>query len=490
MDVRNIFLKPAENVGYAPDVDSSIVELLRKHGLTGLPVKNGLDEQALLQCIEQNRLDLVIARTGLEFYPSSMWKLIMAANACKEGTFSAKVARELGFPVLRTGVNADATALHATAIIKSIMEGSFFASHSMKFTEPENQWCKDSIQDWRVHPRYWTIVVVGYGDVGQRVAEHFSDLSRTKLYRGLQVAVVNPMRGTARDAELQQLAREQGVHLYTSLEEAVEKTPRGVFTFHVRSSDSTGVSNTGIVTRELLERIGPRGGVVNMSRREILGLTDEELADFLLNGKLGAYATDVHGKKLEGPGKFRPDSSLLKNTRYIPTPHSAGSRQEVAPLAAEDIVKSVVDCLHYGEIPRDSALAYPHLGLPAIQGLQTFCNQNEAQLNKNVLGLELFLKPGDGVLEAVQAHLGADMRFVAQMPFEIPGKPGSNWESVPSVWALKLSGEQADMETVIAAVHQKLTQLPDNLVARARFLTMENPQLIAALKQVAARLVT
>ncbi len=92
-------------------------------------------------------------------------------------------------------------------------------------------------------------------------------------------------------------------------------------------------SNRGLISREIIEAVGPAGLIVNVARGSLI---DElELAAALKDGRLWRAALDVFETE-PTPGERWAD---LPNV--VLTPHTAGSSTEAVPLMVAQAIDNV-----------------------------------------------------------------------------------------------------------------------------------------------------
>jgi lactate dehydrogenase-like 2-hydroxyacid dehydrogenase len=89
-------------------------------------------------------------------------------------------------------------------------------------------------------------------------------------------------------------------------------------------------SNRGLISREVIEAVGPQGLIVNVSRGSVMD--EDALVAALKNGRLGRAALDVFAQEPTPPERWAD----LPNT--VLTPHAAGSTTEsIPPMVAQAI---------------------------------------------------------------------------------------------------------------------------------------------------------
>jgi lactate dehydrogenase-like 2-hydroxyacid dehydrogenase len=93
-------------------------------------------------------------------------------------------------------------------------------------------------------------------------------------------------------------------------------------------------ANPPIVTREIIEALGPRGTLVNIARGWIVD--EPALVDALVGGRLGAAGLDVFHDEPVVP------EALLRLENVVLTPHVASSTEETMRAMGETVVANLV----------------------------------------------------------------------------------------------------------------------------------------------------
>jgi lactate dehydrogenase-like 2-hydroxyacid dehydrogenase len=162
--------------------------------------------------------------------------------------------------------------------------------------------------------------IVGLGNIGVAVAR------RAEAMR-LQVAWWGPRDKPApwpRAQSLLALARDSDILVVASRAEA---------------------SNRGLISREIIEAVGPKGLIVNVARGSLID--EAELAAALKDGRLWRAALDVF------QSEPTPADRWAEVPNAVLTPHTAGSSTEAVPLMVAQAIDNVQRFL------RGEALASP-----------------------------------------------------------------------------------------------------------------------------------
>jgi hydroxypyruvate reductase len=153
--------------------------------------------------------------------------------------------------------------------------------------------------------------LIGLGRIGLELAR------RLEAFR-CQIAYVDPL---PRDVP------------YRRVENAVELARDSDILFLAAAGQPRG-AGPPIVTREILEALGPRGIFVNIARG---WLVDEPaLVELLATGRLGAAGLDVFDDEPRVP------QGLLALDNVVLTPHIASNTEETAAAMGETVVANLV----------------------------------------------------------------------------------------------------------------------------------------------------
>jgi lactate dehydrogenase-like 2-hydroxyacid dehydrogenase len=143
------------------------------------------------------------------------------------------------------------------------------------------------------------IGIVGLGDIGAALARRCAPF-------GLEVAWWGPREKPdapfARAASLIDLARQSDILVVAS-----------------RATEET----RGLISREVIEALGPEGLLVNVSRGQVVD--EDALIEALKSGRLGMAALDVYTQEPTPPERW----AEVPNT--VLTPHTAGATASAVP---------------------------------------------------------------------------------------------------------------------------------------------------------------
>ncbi len=215
-------------------------------------------------------------------------------------------ARSKGIQVFNTAeASAIAVAEMAFALMLAVPTRLVEAHTSMA----EGKWLKKELKRTELHGK--TLGLVGTGNIGTEVAR------RAQAF-GMRVIGYHPRRSTHPFLEMvNDLGEFLGRCDYVSL--------------HVPLKDDT----RGLIDREAIARMKDGAVLVNTARGAIV--VEEDVAEALRSGKLGAYATDVW---LSDPPD--PSCPLLSAPNVIMAPHIGASTRENM-LRIGDVIVRILD---------------------------------------------------------------------------------------------------------------------------------------------------
>ena len=156
-----------------------------------------------------------------------------------------------------------------------------------------------------------TVGLYGYGQIGDRVAK------RLKLGFGSKVIFYDPFVSSSEYADK-----------VTSLDELF--TNSDVVSLHAPSIPETRNS----VNRELLQKLGPSGVLINSARASLV--VEEDLYTALTHGEIAGAAIDVYWSE-----PIDQSSRWLQLTNVLCTPHIAGASLNVISNHCEAILKGI-----------------------------------------------------------------------------------------------------------------------------------------------------
>jgi D-3-phosphoglycerate dehydrogenase / 2-oxoglutarate reductase len=296
------------------DLSQEAVDLLNAHPDVEFEVAKGLSPDALAERI--------VAYDGLIIRSSArVTKDVIAAGdhlrvigraGAGIDNIDVPAASARGVIVMNTpGANTVATAEHTMALLLALCRNVPQAAASLRTGEWERKRFKG------VELRSKTIGIIGFGRVGQRVAQRCRGF-------GMDVICHDPYLSSER-AELLKVDQ-------VSLDELLERSD--FITLHAALTDDT----RGMIGAEALAQMKPGVRIVNAARG---GLIDERaLIAALEDGRVAGAALDVLTD--EPPDPANP---LLHMDNVVVTPHLAASTDEAQREVGIQIVRQVIDAL-------------------------------------------------------------------------------------------------------------------------------------------------
>lgn len=228
------------------------------------------------------------------------------------GTDSVAVAHmtSRGLPVaIAVGGNDRSVAEHTLGMMLHLARNM----PGMDRTVRENDWTvRPTLGNFDLEDR--TVLVVGYGRIGSRVAE---------------LAQAFGMRVIARDPYVNDFA--PGIEVASTLEGGLAEAD--IVTVHVPKNAET----TGIINRDTLDEMRPGTILINCARG---GICDEAaVAEALHSGHLRSYGCDVFSSEPDTTG-----NPILDAPNTLLSPHYAASTPQGMRRMGMISVQNVLDC--------------------------------------------------------------------------------------------------------------------------------------------------
>ena len=222
-------------------------------------------------------------------------------------------ARELGIAVFNTPeASTEAVAELTVALMLALARRIPYADKSMK----EGRWAKRELVGWELAGK--TLGILGFGRIGQRVAE---------LCSAFRMRILAHRR--TRPPGIEEVLARTGAKL-VSLEELLRSSD--IITIHVPLTPETyhmiGEREIGMMKNGVIIINTARGGVID----------EEALLKALKSGKVAAAALDVFEE--EPPRGVSAELAKLPNV--VATPHIGGQTKEAQRTAAELAAKKLI----------------------------------------------------------------------------------------------------------------------------------------------------
>ena len=297
-------------------LDEMGLEMLKRAGVE-VHYRPGISPEELKAVIGQYDALIVRGRTKLR-------RDVLEAGArrlkaiCRAGVgldnIDLRAAEELGIAVFNTPeASTEAVAELAVALMLSLARAIPRADGALK----EGRWLKRELMGWELAGR--TLGIIGFGRIGQRVAEICSALKmRILAYR------------RTRPPGLEEVLRRTGARM-APLEELIRSSD--IITIHVPLTPQT----RHMIGEREISMMKNGAIIINTSRG---GVIDEEaLLKALKNGKLAAAALDVFEE--EPPKGISLELARLPNV--VATPHIGGQTREAQKKASEMAAKKLLE---------------------------------------------------------------------------------------------------------------------------------------------------
>ena len=233
-----------------------------------------------------------------------------------------RAAEEAGITVFNTPeASTEAVAELTVGLMLSLARSIPMADRSLK----EGRWAKRELVGWELRGK--TLGILGFGRIGQRVAEICHALGmRILAYR------------RTRPPSLEAVLARTGAIMASSLEELLVNSD--IITIHVPLTPQTkhmiGEREIALMKQGAILINTSRGGVVD----------EKALYEALRSGKLAAAALDVFEE--EPPSGLSLELAKLPNV--VATPHIGGQTREAQRMASELAAKKLIDFFRSREL--------------------------------------------------------------------------------------------------------------------------------------------
>src|SRR5699024_943887 len=284
---------------------------------------DGTDRGALLEAVKEADALLVrsATRVDAEVYAAAQQLKVVARAGVGLDNVDVPAATSAGVMVINAPTsNITSAAELAIALILASLRNLGRADASVK----AGRWERKQLAGVELLGK--TVGVVGFGRIGQLVAERLAPF-------GVELLAYDPYVHHARAAEL-------GARV-VELDELMREAD--VLTVHMPKTPET----TGLIGAEQFALAKPSLHVVNAARG---GLIDEEaLHEALTTGRIAAAALDVYSS--EPPAESGTAAKLLELDNVTLTPHLGASTAEAQEKAGVAVAKSVRLALAGGLVP-------------------------------------------------------------------------------------------------------------------------------------------
>ncbi len=226
-----------------------------------------------------------------------------------------EAAEEAGVAVFNTPeASTEAVAELAVGLMIALARSIPAADRAMK----EGRWVKKELVGWELRGR--TLGIIGFGRIGQRVAE---------IAHALGMRIIAYRR--TRPPGIEEVLARTGARMAGSLEEVLREAD--IITLHVPLTPQT----RHMIGRREISMMKDGAIIINTSRG---GVIDEEaLYEALRSGKLAGAALDVFESEPPSGTSLR----LAQLPNVVATPHIGGQTEEAQRTASELAARKLLD---------------------------------------------------------------------------------------------------------------------------------------------------
>ena len=299
-----------------------------------------LNQDQLLHEIQNSAALIVRSRTQVtaEVIGAALELRLIGRAGAGVDNIDLEAATQKGILVMNTPAgNSVSAAEHAFALLIALARKVSGADASVKAGE----WNKPAFVGQELRGK--TLGILGLGQIGSLLAR------RAQAFQ-MRVIAHDPFVG-------QGYANDLEVTLF-DLSSVFEESD--FLSLHLPLTDET----RGIINRKTLSLMKPGAFLINTARGGLIA--EEDLLDYLEEGRLGGAALDVF------ENEPRVKERLLRSDRVILTPHIAGSTVEAQEQVGHTIATQVVDYLQKKLI--SNAVNFPSLSTGELEKITPFLN--------------------------------------------------------------------------------------------------------------------
>lgn len=304
----------------APTLARAGTDLLEQAGCRVLYLPDGQDRSALGRILSAEPVDAIISRTAL-LTAADLAACPTLRIICKHGVGVSNIdvdtATQRGIPVCVTpGANAQSVAEMTWGLI-------FAAARRIAWMDAELHAGRWSRAQDGLELQGRTLGLVGFGEVGQRVA-------RVALALGMPVVAFDPgLRMVPQGLE--------AVRLLPTVDAVVQAAD--VLSLHVPLNSAT----RGLMDAARIAQMRPGSILINTARGEVVN--EPALINALRSRQLFAAGLDTMAVE-----PLPPDSPLLLLPSVVLTPHVGGSTPAALAAMARGAAQTVLAALLHGQI--------------------------------------------------------------------------------------------------------------------------------------------
>lgn len=454
-------------IAIADDVDTErgLDQSLKRRGLRPVRFGNSKDPEKLVERLREMEADGAVTRTSSTFDRQVLegTDLSVVQGACKGPHVDVQAAQALGVEVLKVDTNRMQVIDLVEACLRSAASGLIIGNNFGR----KGEWSKGETSRTILPIEGMRIGVIGYGDIGQGVAERLAPHVEGVGAFNHQFELVRPY-----DRRIQDHAERNGVRWFASVEELLEWA--NVITLHVDEVDAMGNKNGRLVDTEQLRSWGtrntahgnPTGILLNIARGP-LAPSLQELDALLKGGALHSAFVDAHPKEIEVKGKFTLPQDA--HPGLVTTPHIGGSGRKIEVQTGKDVNRVLGTWIDEGSFT--GSRVYQH----EIMDASALCAEG-------VMLLRIARSTHRGSSEAVQRaiisagleNLGGDLSITDR----VAGSKSRTWNFVPHIIAMSgFNGNYADKALALAKeLDAANNTAAGKLIAAARFIPTTSDQ--------------
>lgn len=462
------------NIAIVEDVDKSggLDRMLKARGLQPRRIKNSKDPEALVSALLAVDAHAAITRTSSTFSRQVLEesRLSVVQGACKGPHADVEAAQGLGTEVLKVDTNRQQVIDLVEACVRAAASGLAIGNNYGR----NGEWSKGETSKTILPMDEMRVGIVGYGDIGQGVAERLSPHVEGMGAHNHRFELERPY-----DKRIRQHADGLHVGWFPTLDELLEWA--NVLSLHVDEMDAMGTPNKGLISVDLLRQWGekntingiPTGILLNIARGSLTPSL-AELNTLLNEGVLHSAYVDAHAKELEVKGKF----ALPPNAHpgLVTTPHIGGSGKRIEINTGKDVDQVLSTWIDEGSF--NGSRVFQHEVMDAaplrVEGNMLLRVARSTQRGSSDAIEQAIMKAG---LE----NLGGDLSLTDR----VAGSRNKTWSVVPHIIAMGgFNGNYADKVNTLARELDAVNgEGKGRVVVAARFIPT-SPEQRATLREM------
>ena len=298
-------------------------KVMSEGGARAVYLSPPITEDMLIETITRESVDGVLMRLSPPFTRRVLEATPTLKMIAKHGagidSVDLAAATERGIPVVNAGgANADPVAEYSIAVMMSLAREVPRLDRELR----GGKWEKGTYMGREFRGR--TVGIIGYGQIGRRVAEMANAL-------GAKVVAYSRSRKAA----------VAGVQWETDLDRLLSTAD--ILSLHCPLTEET----RGLIGRRELSLMKPDAILVNTSRGPVVD--EDALIEALTSGKLAAAALDVFREE-----PTSPENPLLKLPNVIVTPHVSAMTTEAMTRMGTSAAQQILDFVKARKVERDN----------------------------------------------------------------------------------------------------------------------------------------